>query len=457
MDQDNRSVLLHKFVIMGPDIVKIFTEGNPPRLGYIAGIILGDILGLKWQLVSDRRKLGKHYVINYSGENIPGAFRIRPDTLLFETGIRSREINISNWRNLPVFFQTKSDSDIPFDIFAASFFLVSRYEEYQEFNPDEYGRFKAAGSVAFRNHFLTRPVIDLWAREFARSLLKKFQTLAFRRNQFRALMTIDADEPFAYLGRSLAENISAFFHDISKKTGQASDRYGCITGKDKDPYDVFDYIIDEAGHFSCNAGFFFPVGDISHFDRNPDWRHPLYRKLISGIPPKYFTGIHPSYYSPDNEVLLTDEIARLRSIINRDVTESRFHYLRIRFPGTYRNLIRAGIFSDYSMGYSEETGFRAGIARPFFFYDVIADEQTPLKITPFQIMDLTLLETKGLNIDDAGAEIKTILNEVAGVGGTFVTIWHNTSLLDNDKCRNRRELFKITLECQRRAEEMNRI
>lgn len=72
-------------------------------------------------------------------------------------------------------------------------------------------------------------------------------------------------------------------------------------------------------------------------------------------------------------------------------------------------------------------------------------------------MDLTLSETKGLNIDDARAEIQTILNEVAGVGGTFVTIWHNTSLLDNDKQKGWRELFKFTLAYQSKAEEMNRL
>ena len=48
---------------------------------------------------------------------------------------------ISQWKGLPVFFQTTSDSDIPFDVFAASFFLVSRYEEYLEFQPDAHGRF----------------------------------------------------------------------------------------------------------------------------------------------------------------------------------------------------------------------------------------------------------------------------------------------------------------------------
>ena len=123
--------------------VKIYSTEDAPRLRYIAGIILGDILGLKWEVITDKRKLGKHPVINYSSDSISGSFKIIPDSILFEKGISLKEIIISEWKGLPVFFQTPSDSDIPFDVFAASFFLVCRYEEYLDYEPDEYGRFQS--------------------------------------------------------------------------------------------------------------------------------------------------------------------------------------------------------------------------------------------------------------------------------------------------------------------------
>ena len=52
--------------------VRIYSTHDVPRLRYIAGIILGDILGLSWELITDKRKLGKHPVINYSNDNISG-------------------------------------------------------------------------------------------------------------------------------------------------------------------------------------------------------------------------------------------------------------------------------------------------------------------------------------------------------------------------------------------------
>ena len=67
--------------------VKIYSAKDSSRLRYIAGIILGDILGLQWDFTTDKRKLGKHPVINYSTENLPGSFKISPESILFEKGV----------------------------------------------------------------------------------------------------------------------------------------------------------------------------------------------------------------------------------------------------------------------------------------------------------------------------------------------------------------------------------
>ena len=55
---------------MDPGPIKIFTVRDVPRLRYIAEIILGEILGLSWEIVTDKRKLGKNPVINYSTEDL---------------------------------------------------------------------------------------------------------------------------------------------------------------------------------------------------------------------------------------------------------------------------------------------------------------------------------------------------------------------------------------------------
>ncbi|OFY65732.1 MAG: hypothetical protein A2V64_07375 [Bacteroidetes bacterium RBG_13_43_22] len=433
---------------MEPLQVKIFTRTSLPRLNYIASIIIGDILGLNWEIVTDKRKFGKHPVINYSAENISGSFRIDPDPLLSETGVNKREIIISEWKSLPVFFQTTPSSDLPFDIFAASFWLVTRYEEYLEFQPDEHGRFTASSSLAYRNGFLGLPVVDLWVKEFARALLKKFPALAFRSNEFKALLTIDIDVPFAYLGRNLFRSIGGLVSDITSGKRNAADRYHVVSKDKKDPYEVFDYIVEKISASGSKAKFFFSVGEHSKFDKNPSWKNEEYRALIGKITERFTAGLHPSYFAATKYALLESELAHLKSIVNREVISGRFHYLRLILPDSYRSLLNAGITEDYSMCYHDEAGFRAGIARPYMFYDIVEDKQTDLRIVPFQVMDVTLSEYKKLDPVASKELIYKLINETRKVGGLFVSLWHNTSLLETPEWQGWREVFESMLHDQ---------
>lgn len=428
--------------------IRIFSTKDVPRLQYIAGILLGDILGLPWEIVTDKRKLGKYPVINYSDENIAGCFKIAPDKLLFESGMHPIEISMSEWKGVPVIFQTRSASDLPFDIFAASFFLITRYEEYLDHDPDQYGRFKASSSIAFRNGFLRLPVVDMWVREFSKTLLKKFQTLTFRRKEFRALLTIDADEPFAYLGRNLISSIGGLFRDIASSKGHPADRYRIVVKGEKDPYEVFDYIVGNIEKHTTDTRFFFPVGDHSKYEKNPSWKNGEYRSLIHRISGKFKTGLHPSFNASVNQSLITTEKNRLNTITGTDISLSRFHSIRLLIPQSYINLKNSGITEDYSMGYPEEPGFRAGIARPFCFYNLIEDQPTALKIFPFQFMDSTLCNNNKHDPLAAKEVILNLLNETKKAGGTFVSIWHNTSLLDNEEWQGWREVFEFMLKIQ---------
>jgi hypothetical protein len=428
--------------------VKIYSTENVPRLRYIAGIILGDILGLSYEVITDKRKLGKHTVINYSNENITGTFKVSPDPLLFETGIIRREIIVNAWKGLPVFFMTTSDSDLPFDIFAASFFLITRYEEYIEFQPDEYGRFPASSSLAFKNGFLGIPVVDLWTKEMAKVFVKRFPRLAFKHNEYKALLSIDSDQPFAYPGKSLLRSLGSLFFDFKRNSGDIGDRYRISAREEKDPYDVFDYIIENIEKSNTDSCFFISVGDYSKFDKNPSWKSDEYRKLIHKIADKFSTGIHPSFYASDNFSKMIRESVRLNAILEKDIFLSRLHYIRLFMPQSYRNLQKGGILEDYSMGYPEELGFRAGIARPHYFYDVFYDQATSLKIIPFQVLDETLRNYKSLDPVASKEVILKLINETRKVGGLFVSIWHNTSLLDNQDCKSWREIFEFTLKNQ---------
>ena len=101
------------------------------------------------------------------------------------------------------------------------------------------------------------------------------------------------------------------------------------------------------------------------------------------------------------------------------------------------------------MGYPEDTGFRASIARPYCFYDISEEKQTSLKVVPFQVMDGTFFDYKKHDPEKSKEVILKLINEARNVGGLFVSIWHNTSLLDNEDWRGWRGVFEFIIKNQK--------
>ncbi len=429
--------------------IKIFAQSATPRLIYIAELIFGNILGSDWRIITDKRDTGDDPVINYSSETITGSLKMKPHPLLFEDGIRRFRLTADEWKGIPTFFMTDEDADLPYDIFAASFYLVSRYEEYMTFKPDKHGRFPASSSFAFRNGFLRIPVVDLWAKELAGMLALTYPGLTFRNDGYSALLTVDSDQPFAYLGKNLLRTAAGLIHDIAARPGNAGERFRVLTNQAKDPFDVFNYLISKVEETGTDSRFFFPAGKYTKYDKNPFWRNTVYRELIKRISSKYKAGIHPSYYSSDNYAVLEKELVRLGSIIEKDITISRFHFLRLKIPVSYKILEKAGIKEDYSMGFPDEPGFRAGIARPFLFYNLAEERQTGLRIVPLLVMDATLYQYLKLDAHSAEKVIAGIISETRKAGGLFVSLWHNTSLTEKSEWEGCRKLFEKMLIIQK--------
>jgi len=429
--------------------IKIFARTASPRLKYIAGLIFGNILGSDWKIITYKNQIGDDPVINYSSEEIPGSVSIKPHQLLFENGIKTILPYVGEWKGIPAFFLTDENSDIPFDIFAASFFLTTRYEEYLTYKPDMHGRFPAQASLASRNNFLRIPVVDLWAKVLADILERHFPDLVFRKDGYKALLTIDLDQPFAYLGRNFSRITGLMFRDIVIRPRIAVERFRVLSGREKDPYDVFGYLISCIENTGTDVRFFAPAGRITKYDKNPSWRNKDYSRLLKEISSKYSAGIHPSYFATDDYSVFNEEKNRLGIILEKEITISRFHFLRLKIPSYYNMLEKAGIVEDYSMGYADEPGFRAGTARPFMFYNLPEERQTGLRIIPLQVMDATLYQYMKLDPEEAGKVVFSIISETRKVGGLFVSLWHNTSLTGNKERDGWRKLFEKMLLIQK--------
>lgn len=429
-------------------MLKVYSPVISRRLEYVADVIFNTILGIEYELTSDRRKIGANPAILYTDEKVKAPFVIRPSGLLSESGINVADPGLGEDNGIPVIFPV-TEGDLPFDIFAAVFWMVSRYEEYLKFPSDAHGRFPGSGSYAFRHGFLHLPVVDIWSRTLASHLVKHFPVLTIRHNVYSSLLTVDVDQPFAYKSRGLLRSVGGLVKGMAGTGAGPASRVKTMLGKESDPYDSFSYIDDQTRRHGSRVLYFFPFGDRGPYDHNPSWKDSSYQELIRRYDHPQGCGIHPSYRSAGRLNVLEKETVRYRHVTGRAAEAARQHWLLLRFPETYNNFEKAGIRYDYTMGYADEPGYRAGIARPFTFYDLTQERITGLKIVPYQFMDGTLAQYKSLRPERAIAMIKSLIEETRNVGGEFVSIWHNTSLSETNGWEGWREVFEKTLEMQR--------
>ena len=422
----------------------VYTHKITPRIRYIFKHIFTRILLSPVSFTSKIEDFVAHNGPKLSYTKVPlgKEFFIRSNEILFEQGVNDLEINISQWNGTPCFFNAGSGSSIPFDIFAASFYLISRYEEYLPHVKDIHGRYTAEQSMAFKYRFLEKPVVDIWAYKLLKAFKEKFPDVEYENRSYEFISTVDIDNAYAYKHKSLVRSIGGFVNDLAQfKLLNILHRFAVVFNIKKDPFDTFDRFIHTRKEQNIKTIFFFLIGDYTTFDTNVSASKTNYRLLIKEMLDYASVGLHPSYFTMNNAPLLKKEKERLERIINTPIQRSRQHYLRFSLPETYQNLIDLEVEEDYSMGYASNVGFRASTCTPFYFYDLDFEIQTPLKIFPFALMDTTLNDYMKLTPRQSLGKIRDLKNEVKAVNGTFITLFHNESLSDYLRWKGWKKLY----------------
>jgi hypothetical protein len=429
-------------------LILVYSKKESSRLNYIIKFILGDIQGVDYKITQgiDEFKSYNSVKINYSDEKIENSFQIIPADLLFENDIIQKKISVSDWEGMKIFFTTSNESDIPFDIFAASFYLVSRYEEYLPFSADQHGRFEANQSLAFKAGFLYDPIIDQWSCKLAKMLQGFFPDFKTCEREFKYISTIEVDNAYAYLYKGTVRTIGAAMRDLFKMDfNENIKRFQTLSGE-KDPFDTYSYLDALHKQYGINPYWFFLVGDYNTYDKNLPLDNEAFQDLIKEVSKNTEVGIHPSYESNNDFEQLKKEFDYLSGITEKSITKSRQHFLKLLFTETYQNLLKLGIKEDYTLGYASDVGFRAGTCTPFNFYDLYNEEETGLKIYPFQVMDTTLNQYLKLEVNEAIDKIAEIIRKVKQVNGTFISLWHNESLSDHGYWKGWEPVYKQMLE-----------
>lgn len=380
---------------------------------------------------------------SYCKTQIEGVLNIVPSNLLFDIDLPVYGISLGK-----LFDEDCLSINNISDPIASIFYILSRMEEYSSYVEDEHGRFQAKNSVLSRFNWLEQVKCDRWAED----LLKVFASqcgLKYKKKPTYPVVikpTFDIDNVYAYkLKKGFRKWLSMAKDLLKRDTYRILERKSVMKGKESDPYDTYDYILSIAKR-GFEVNMFWLLGDYAKYDKNVSHKNTMHRRLIRKMDKKTVVGIHPSYKSNSYEFYLLNEKERLEIILHRLVEHSRQHFLKLKISQTYPSISTMGIKHDYSMGYAELLGFRAGTARPFKWFDLTKNKVSDLTIHPFAYMDGTLNEYLELTPENSIERIKSLYKEVKNFGGDFICIWHNETIGDYGKWEGWNKVLEYTLK-----------
>jgi len=318
------------------------------------------------------------------------------------------------------------------DIFAGSFFMLTRWEEYVNKTRDSHNRFPVIESLAYRQGFLDRPIVNEYVEQLKSKLLELDSSLQFKEREYQLVLTHDVDHIYKWdtsknffkhllgdllLRKSFVIFLSSIGKYINVKIGRL-----------KDPFDTFDYLMDISESIKVKSYFFFMAKGITKYDNNyiTSKKHVL--NLVKKIKDRgHYIGIHPTYNAYNIKEQLKAEKLELESNFDTFISFGREHYLRFEIPTTWQVWEDNGMSWDSTLGYADREGFRCGVCYEYSVFNILTRTKLKLKEKPLIVMEESVIRRENISSEDMEKIIEDLILKVKKYRGEFVFLWHNSS------------------------------
>lgn len=336
----------------------------------------------------------------------------------------------------------KPETDIP----GLIFFLLSRAEEYSPSSRDEWGRFKAEASLLYSKGLHREPFIESrLIPALLTHIQRSFPRFSSPPARPQLIHTFDIDHAYAFYGKPLWRQAGAALKDILEgRFSSLQKRWQSLRSPLHDPFNSYALIsrlAEEGRRLIC---FWQPISGLPP-DNNIPLQSAAARQLLRELRGFAEVGLHPSTNHRKNPSALKEEKQMLEKALGKPVTSVRTHFLIMRLPVTYRMMERCGIREDFSMGWTEAAGFRAGTCHPFLFYDRQEKHTGSLLIYPTACMDGVLHDKENLQGEIFLETFRYYAWVTARYGGVFVNHWHNHTIAPEGHWPDGYALFKASL------------
>jgi len=319
------------------------------------------------------------------------------------------------------------------DVFAACFFMLTRWEEYVVKMKDIHSRFPAHASLAYKEGFLDRPIVNELISELKQQLLDLDNSLVFKEKTFELILTHDVDHLYIY--KNYKQLIKMILGDILKRKNfklafhRIKEYFLIKIAKMKDPFDTFDWLMDLSEEMGLKSRFYFMSAGVTKYDNNYKIDEKKSLELIEYIKDRgHYIGIHPSYNAYNDFNQFKKEKEFLEQFAQYKIVEGREHYLRFEVPTTWQIWEDNGMKIDSTCGYADYPGFRCGTGDEFSVFNILTRKKLQLKERPLVVMDCSLFDYNDFTPDEAYKLIKKMKEQTH----IFTILWHNSYLKYND-------------------------
>jgi len=359
------------------------------------------------------------------------------------------QIPLNKFENIPVVYPNFKQSNIfvrisknkietNLDIIASAFFMLSRYEEVVLNKKDKFGRFPATESLAYKEGFLDRPIVNEYI-ELLWSWIDSFN-LGFERKplwpqgkKFAACLTHDVDRVTKTKGmrnrtilvRSILRNerIKKSVKKLLRRIRRFSLNNPCWN---------FEQIIKNERRYGFRSSFYLMAAGNNPFDADYKINNKKIIELIQRINDKGFeVGLHGSFDSYNDYGKLKGEYDLLKEIVG-EIHGIRQHYLRFDYQKTLEIQEKIGLKYDTTLGFADQEGYRSGFSLPYYPYNL--KENRPFKVLeiPLTIMDRTIKGTqyRNLTVEQGWRVIRKFLEKTKATNSCVTLLWHNIILND---------------------------
>ena len=429
-------------------MICIYTDKYTNRLKYVADHIFNRILGQSVNIINkveDIPTVSSSSLIIYSETvKVDGALHIIPSGLLFKKGVREYDITMSTWQGEKIFFTTQG-GDIPFDIFSASFYLLSRYEEYLPIkeNFDEKGCFISEKSLAYREDFLQTPIVDVWAMKLEAELQKLFANYTPSQDKrFRFIPIISVNSPYRYRTFSILGNILRLGKKVVERDwSEIKKQLRVLLRIDQDPYCNVEKIVELHNRNSLRPLFALKVSNKKWYKKSIYFAYSTYKKVLCR---NYQMALCVSGVASTSASQLKSEQKRLSRMFKTRIVISASSKSEFVIPNFYRNLSNNKIKEDFSMSYPDRVGFRSSTCTPQRIYDLNKEEYYRIEVHPVPFTAWSV-KKMGLKKEEIVNTAISIAKTVKILKGEFIIASHNDNFVDSSLFKGWASTYEYTV------------